>query len=45
MSIAEFVAWIMFAILIAWLGMVLYATCRTLDGEVRDEIDRRDGSG
>ena len=43
MGIAELVAWTMFAILIAWLGMVLYATFRTLDGEVRDELDRRDG--
>jgi hypothetical protein len=36
MSVAEIVAWAMFAILIGWLGMVLYATFRTLDGEVRE---------
>ena len=30
------VAWAMFAVLIGWLGMVLYATFRTLEGEVRD---------
>jgi hypothetical protein len=36
MSVAELVAWAMFALLIGWLGMVLYATFRTLDGEVRD---------
>ena len=30
------VAWAMFAVLIGWLGMVLYATFRTLDGEVRE---------
>ena len=35
MSIAAIVAWAMFAVLIGWLGMVLYATFRTLDGEVR----------
>lgn len=30
------VAWAMFAVLIGWLGMVLYATFRTLDGELRE---------
>ena len=35
MSVAELVAWAMFAVLIGWLGIVLYATFRTLDGEVR----------
>ncbi len=30
------VAWAMFVVLIGWLGMVLYATFRTLEGEVRD---------
>ena len=35
MSLAAIVAWAMFAVLIGWLGMVLYATFRTLDGEVR----------
>ncbi len=36
MSLAEVVAWAMFAVLIGWLGMVLYSTFRTLEGEVRD---------
>jgi hypothetical protein len=46
MSLAELVAWAMFALLIGWLGTVLYATFRTLDGEVRDasERDGFDGS-
>ena len=46
MSVAEVVAWAMFALLIGWLGMVLYATFRTLDGEVREagsEHDRGEG--
>ena len=41
MSLAEVVAWVMFAILIAWLGLVLYATLRQLDGE-RRAAARRD---
>ena len=36
MSLAAIVAWAMFAVLIGWLGMVLFATIRTLDGEVRE---------
>ncbi len=36
MSVAAAVAWAMFAVLIGWLGMVLYATFRTLDGELRE---------
>ena len=41
MSLAVIVAWVMFAVLIGWLGMVLYATFRTLEGEVREarELD------
>ena len=35
MSLAAIVAWAMFAVLIGWLGMVLYATFHTLDGELR----------
>ena len=47
MSLAVAVAWAMFAVLIGWLGMVLYATFRTLDGEVRDASadDRRQTRG
>ena len=36
MSLAAIVAWAMFVVLIGWLGMVLYETFRTLEGEVRD---------
>lgn len=42
MSLAELVAWAMFAVLIGWLGFVLYATFHQLDGETR-ELHRRDG--
>ena len=42
MSLAAVVAWAMFAVLIGWLGMVLYATFRTLDGEVRDVAKNRE---
>jgi hypothetical protein len=41
MSMAAIVAWVMFSVLIAWIGTVLYATFRTLDGEVRDASERR----
>jgi hypothetical protein len=40
MSLAAIVAWVMFAVLIGWLGMVLYATLRTIDGELRDANGR-----
>jgi hypothetical protein len=43
MGLAELVAWVMFAVLIGWLGIVLYATANQLDGEAkakRDEHDR-----
>ena len=43
MSMAELVAWAMFAVLIAWLGVVLLATLRTLEGEAR--AARRDSDG
>ncbi len=44
MSLAAIAAWIMFAVLIGWLGMVLFATFRTLDGEVRESRgESRDG--
>jgi hypothetical protein len=42
MSTAAIVAWAMFAVLIAWIGTVLYATFRTLDGEMRDASERAD---
>ena len=41
MTLAAAVAWAMFAVLIGWLGMVLYATFRMLDGEVRDAQARK----
>jgi hypothetical protein len=42
MSLAAIVAWTMFAVLIGWLGMVLYATFHTLDGELREASDERE---
>ncbi len=40
MSLAELIAWIMFAVLIGWLAIVLFATFRQLDGEAREAADR-----
>jgi hypothetical protein len=40
-TLAELVAWVMLAALIAWVGIVLYATFRTIDGEAR-EASKRD---
>ncbi len=36
MSLAAIVVWAMFAVLIGWLGMVLYLTFRTVDDELRE---------
>ncbi len=36
MSLVGLVAWLMLALLIGWLGIVLYATFRQLDGEARE---------
>ena len=44
MSLAAFVAWIMFAVLIGWIAIVLCATFRQLDGE-RREAERRPDDG
>ena len=41
MSLAAIVAWAMLAVLIGWLGMVLWATFRQLDGEVAASRDER----
>lgn len=41
MTLAELVAWAMFAVLIAWLGLVLWATFRTLDDEARETREAR----
>ena len=41
MSLADLVAWVMLATLIAWLGVVLWATFRTLEGESRDAVEKR----
>jgi hypothetical protein len=41
MNAAAIVVWVMFAVLIGWIGTVLYATFRTLDGEVREASERR----
>jgi hypothetical protein len=42
LTLATLVAWVMLAVLIAWFGIVLLATFRQLDGEVRkaSEEDR-----
>ena len=42
MGLAELVAWVMFAVLIAWLGIVLYATFHQLDGEAKAKHEHRD---
>jgi hypothetical protein len=39
MSLAGLVAFVMLALLIGWMGIVLYATFRQLDGEARDESE------
>jgi hypothetical protein len=40
MSLAGLVAFAMLALLIGWIGIVLYATFRQLDGEARDHTER-----
>jgi hypothetical protein len=42
MSLAELVAWAMFAVLIGWLGIVLLATFRQVDGEAKAKRERRE---
>ena len=42
MSLAALVAWAMLALLIGWLGIVLAATFRQMDGELKEEARRRD---
>lgn len=41
MSLAGLVAWAMFAVLIGWLGLVLYATFKQIDGEAREAAKRK----
>ena len=41
MTVAALVAWAMLAVLIGWLGIVLYATFRQIDGEAREAARRR----
>lgn len=43
MSLVEIVAWALFTVLIGWLGVVLWATLRTVHHEAR-EATRRDSS-
>jgi hypothetical protein len=38
---ALLIAWAMFAVLIGWLGVVLWSTFRTIDGERREAERRR----
>ena len=40
MSIAGVVSFTMLALLIGWVGTVLYATFRQLDGETRERSDQ-----
>ena len=40
MNLADLVAWVMFAVLIGWLAIVLYATFRQLDGEAKEAAQR-----
>jgi multisubunit Na+/H+ antiporter MnhF subunit len=40
MSLASLVAFAMLALLIGWVGTVLYATFRQLDGESRERGER-----
>jgi hypothetical protein len=42
MSVAALVAWVMLALLIGWLGIVLFATFRQLDGEIEESSRRRE---
>ena len=42
MTLAMLVAWVMLALLIGWLGIVLYATYHQLDGETREARERRE---
>jgi hypothetical protein len=39
-TLAGVVSFVMLALLIGWVGTVLYATFRQLDGEAREQIDR-----
>jgi hypothetical protein len=42
MGLAELVAWAMFAVLIAWLGIVLLATFHQVDGEAKVKREQGD---
>jgi hypothetical protein len=35
MELADFVAWVMLALMIGWIGMVLWATMGQIDSEAR----------
>jgi hypothetical protein len=39
-TLAGLVAWVMLAVLIGWLGIVLFATFHQLDGEAREARKR-----
>lgn len=41
MSLADLVAWVMLAVLIGWLGLVLYATFKQINGEAREAAKRK----
>jgi hypothetical protein len=40
-DLASFVAWAMFAVLIGWLGWILWATFRQVEGESREAAAER----
>ena len=43
MSLPAIAAWAMLALLIGWLGLVLAATFRQMDGELKEDARRREG--
>jgi hypothetical protein len=42
-SLVAVVAWGVFALMIGFVGMVIYATLRQIDGEARRAAEERDG--
>jgi multisubunit Na+/H+ antiporter MnhF subunit len=42
MELADVVAWALLAVLLGFVGMVVYATFRQIDGEAREAAERRD---
>lgn len=42
MALADLVAWVLLAVLLGFVGMVVYATFRQIDGEAREAARRRE---